>query len=346
MKLNLFRKNKVDFNLPSTYRTKVIEGVSIPGIIRNGTHFFVDLEVYEDGRVECWNFEDFEHFKKDVKRGWVAVNIPNGEEISIHSLGSWTVSDGSWNYNKDSFIDYVWSIVKHLNPKLDNIYSYSEKKVNGVTIGESGKGKIYKEKKKNPNDPFPEKIKGTGINLFFKDEKGEYHLVRFDVYDQESIWVNRFEEPFEISLTQFEQMILEEKILTELPISTQVNIFGLGFFKIKEERYSAKISEKLLEVKDTIRVLNGEPSTIELCREIYQKYMGNPTVRLKEELKEAYENIPEHERMYVGDMDVKDTAVRMIIYGEQEIENWSHYQVAKEMGEELPSISIPKPKKE
>jgi len=336
----------MDFNLPRAYRTKVIEGVSIPGIISNGTYFFVDLEVYEDGRVECWNFEDFEHFKKDVKRGWVSVSIPNGQEISIHSLGNWTISDSTWIYNKDSFIDYVWSIVKHLNPSLNNIHSYVEKKVNGVTIGESGKGKIYKEKERIPNDPFPEKITGMGINLFLKDEKGEYHLVRVDVYDQESILINRLEKPFEISLTRFEQMISDGKILTELPIGSQVNIFGLGNFKIKEERYSAKVSEKLLEVKETIKVLNGEPSTIELCREIYQQYMNDPTETLKEKLKEAYENIPEHERMYVGDMDIKDTAVRMIIYGEQEIENWSHYQVVKEMGEELPSISIPKPKKE
>lgn len=336
----------MDFNIPTTYRTKVIEGVSIPGIIRNGTYFFVDLEVYEDGRVECWNFQDFEYFKKDVKRGWVSVNIPNGEEISIHSLGKWTITESSWIYDKDSFIEYVWSIVKHLNPNLNNIYSYSEKKVNGVTIGESGKGKIYREKKRTPNDPFPEKVKGEGINLYYKDDKDEYHLVRFDVYNRESIFVNRFKKPFEISLTQFEQMILEGVILTELPIGSQVHILGLGNFKIKEEKYSAKISEKLLEVKDTIRVLNGEPSTLELCTDIYQQYMDSPTETLKGKLKDAYENIPEHERMYVGDMDVKDTVVRMIIYGEQEIENWSHYQVAKEMGEKLPYINIPKPKKE
>lgn len=344
--LNLFKNNKVDFNLPRTYRTKVIEGASIPGIIRNGTHFFVDLEVYEDGRVECWNFEDFEHFKRDVERGWVAVNVPNGEEIAIHSLGSWIVSDGSWNYNKDSFIEYVWSVVKQLNPQLDNIYRYSKKRVNGILIGESGTGRIYKEKKRIPNDPFPEKVIGTGINLFLKDTKEEYHLVRFDVYDKESIWVNRFDKPFEITLTQFEQMISEEKILSRLPLGAQVNIFGLGVFRTKEEKYSVKVSEKLLEVKDTIRMLNGEPSTIELCREIYQKYMSTPTETLKEELKEAYENIPEHERVFVGDMDVKDTAVRMIIYGEQEIENWSHYRVAKEMGHELPAINLPNPKKE
>ena len=339
-------KNIMNFNLPKTYRSKIIEGVSIPGIIKNGIYFFVDLEVYEDGRVECWNFEDFEHFKKHVKRGWVSVSIPNGSEISIHSLGDWTINDGSWNYDNDSFIDYVWSIVKQLNPNLTNLYTYSEKKVNGIRIGENGKGNVYKEKKRVPNDPFPERIKGEGINLFLLDANSEYHLVRFDIYSEDSIIVNRFEEPFELTLAQFEEMISEGKVLTELPIGAQVHILGLGKFKIQEENYSEKISEKLLEVKDTIRVLRGEPSTLDVCREVYQQYMDNPTETLKEKLKEAYENIPEHERMYVGDMDVKDTEVRMIIYGEQEIENWSHYQVAKQMGDKLPSINIPKPKKE
>jgi len=50
--------------------------------------------------------------------------------------------------------------------------------------------------------------------------------------------------------------------------------------------------------------------------------------------------------MHVGDMNVKGTAIGMIIYGKQEIENWSHYQVAKELGEELPTINIPNQKKE
>ena len=38
-------------------------------------------------------------------------------------------------------------------------------------------------------------------------------------------------------------------------------------------------------------------------------------------------------------MDTKDIAVRMIIYGEQELENWSRRIVGREMGlEELPTI--------
>lgn len=333
-------------NLPKTYRTKEIQGVSLPGFIKNGTHFFVDLEVYEDGRVECWNFQDFEHFKKDVNRGWVAVGIPDGNEISIHSLGSWKITDGSWKYTKSTFIDYVWSIVKELNPKLENLYTYSERKVNGMTIGESGRGKIYKEDKRIPNDPFPDKVKGTGINLFLKDDNADYHLVRFDIYDRDSIIVSRYEKPLEMTLTEFEELVSNGKVLTEPPIGASVLVSGLGKFKIQEENYSTNISEKVLEIKDTIRVLKGEPSTVEVCTETYDRYVQNPTETLKQELKEAYEKIPEHERMYVGDMDIKDTAVRMIIYGNEEIENWSHYRAAKQMGKELPKITIPTTKKD
>lgn len=336
----------MDSYFSKIYRTKFTEGVSIPGIIKNGSYFFVDLEVYEDGRVECWNFQDFEHFKNDVSSGWVSVAIPNDKEISISSLGEWTINEVSWLYNKDSFIEYVWSIIKKLNPNLNNIYTYSQKIVNGVKIGESGLGKIYKEKEKYSNDPFPERIIGKGINLFYKEKNDEYYLVRFDIYNQESIVISRLENSIEISLTQLEEMISNEKVLSQLPIGSKVHILGLGAFNIKEEKYSNSISDKLLEIKDMIRVINGKSTTIELCKSIYKQYIENRTEELKTKLKNAYESIPEHRRAYVGDMDVKDTAVRMIIYGEQEIEKWSHYQVAKKMGEKLPTIKIPKQEKD
>ena len=44
------------------------------------------------------------------------------------------------------------------------------------------------------------------------------------------------------------------------------------------------------------------------------------------------------------DMDTKDIPVRMIIYGDEEIEHWSHRAVARSLGdEELPTIEVPKP---
>ena len=66
-----------------------------------------------------------------------------------------------------------------------------------------------------------------------------------------------------------------------------------------------------------------------------------PMADNKEKLRISYERVPDHHKMYVGDMDIKDTQVRMILYGKQEIEGWSHYQVAQALGEELPTIDIP-----
>ena len=58
-------------------------------------------------------------------------------------------------------------------------------------------------------------------------------------------------------------------------------------------------------------------------------------------LKNAYEEVPDQLKMYCGDMDTKDIPIRMVLYGKGEIENWSHYQIAKEEGVELQTINVP-----
>lgn len=325
------------------YRAQVIEGVSIPAIIHNSSYFFVDIDVYEDGRVSCWNFEDFEHFKQDVKRGWVACSIPDHRDISIHGLGSWTISHGRWEFNEDSFIEYVFSLIKKLNPRLENIYTYRQKVINGVKISDSANGSIYMEHKKTPNDIFPDKIDGKGVNLFYK-LKEEYYLIKVVVFADQTIHLTRLPTTEEITFIEFEALINKGIIVSDVPVGAAVNIYGLGYFTIQEAQYTEDIKEKLLEVKDIINELKGAPSSIDICQQAYQEYINQPTAANKERLKISYEQVPDHQKMYIGDMDTKDVAVRMIIYGEQEIENWSHYQAAKAMGLKLPTISIPTPK--
>jgi hypothetical protein len=60
MGFNFFKMDKDKWPQPSTkvYREKIVEGFSIPAIIHNSQYFFVEIDVYEDGRVDCWNFED------------------------------------------------------------------------------------------------------------------------------------------------------------------------------------------------------------------------------------------------------------------------------------------------
>lgn len=343
MDFNIFKRDKKKVIKPLTkvYRKQIIEGFSVPAIIHNMDYFFVDLDVYENGRVYCWNFEDFENFKKDIQRGWVVLNIPDNKEISIHGLGRWTIENGNWLFNKETFINYIQNLIKELNPSWENIFKYKEKKINGITIGENGNGTIYKENKKTPDDFFPEKVDGESVNLFYRIVD-DFYLIKVNVFVDGSLQLSRLENPIDLSIEEFEKLIVDNNILTEIPIGSSVNIYGLGKFSIQKISYTANIEEKLLEIKDIQRDLKGEPTTIEICIKAHQNYLENPTLNNKELLRVAYENVPEHKKMYIGDMDTKDIEVRMIIYGEQEIESWSHFMVAKKMGEELPTITIPK----
>ncbi len=52
-----------------------------------------------------------------------------------------------------------------------------------------------------------------------------------------------------------------------------------------------------------------------LCKVILTKsYLVEPTDFYKEELRKAYEAVPEHERCYLGDMDTRDSDFRRILY--------------------------------
>ncbi len=135
-------------------------------------------------------------------------------------------------------------------------------------------------------------------------------------------------------------------VVTEVPPGTSVRVHGLGGLILAQASHVVSINSKALEIKDMQPTLAGAPMTLKLCRQAYESYLEKPTPTHREALRKAYEQVPEHLRRYVGNMDTRDTAVRMILYGEQELEGWSHYQVAQARGEELPSITLPKPEEE
>ncbi len=342
---NLWRKKGKMLVEPLTKisRIKTIEGFAVPAIIHNDSYFFVDLSVYEDGTVECWEMTDLNLFKDKLETGWVKTSVPNGKSISVHGLGSWKIDDGNWMFDKQTFFEYVGSILEKLNPQMQNLHKVFEKKINGVTILESGRGNIFKDQSRYENEILSKKINGGGFNVFFKEEE-KYFLVNLVVFADEKIQLHRVPEIVEFDFHELQNQIEIGNILTEIPTNFVVEIYGLGKFKILTADYPCtSVQDKLLEVRDLIEEQNNRHSSVEVCRAIFEEYLKTPTFELKEKLKIAYENIPKHKRMYVGDMDTKDTAVRMIIYSEDEIKNWSHYIVAKSLEEGLPTINVPKP---
>jgi hypothetical protein len=79
-------------------------------------------------------------------------------------------------------------------------------------------------------------------------------------------------------------------------------------------QYKVDTQEKQKEIKSLLAKVKGEADTLEICRRIYHQYLINPTTANRERLRQAYEAVPEHERMYLGDMDTKDADYVRILY--------------------------------
>ncbi|OGM97920.1 MAG: hypothetical protein A2817_01775 [Candidatus Yanofskybacteria bacterium RIFCSPHIGHO2_01_FULL_39_8b] len=161
-----------------------------------------------------------------------------------------------------------------------------------------------------------EMILGQALSVFIHN--GDYHLVDLKVFQDGKIdcWDL-------IDFEEFKKKIASGWVQTSIPDGSQVSVFSLGRFKIKDSSMYIKETELIKEVKDIIDELNGKKTTSEICRGVFEEYNQSPTEENKQKLKTAYEDIPEHNRCYVlGDMNEKDYPIRYVIYGK----DVSYYQ--------------------
>lgn len=338
----IFKSNRTTelADLTTITRTEVLEGFSIPGIIHNMHYHFTDLQVYSDGLIYCWEMVDLSILKEKLNKGWVVTSIPDGEAISIFNLGYWNIEQGEWQYNKETLYDYVYSLVKRLNPTLENLHNY-----NGSNSKMVGKTNVKKHSMPNPkpyhlDDPnsfLPSKISGEKFNFFYRNEDSKTYLAALSLYKSGHIEITNIPTK---QILKFEELVeLMEKgvITTDLKVGETVTILNLGSFKIVSGS-GVDIKFKLNELTDKFNELNGRENSIAKCARIFDEYKQNPTKKLRDELKEAYEAVPEHKRIFVGTMDTKDYEVRQVIFGDIVKKEWEdHY------GFEYPYDDMPKP---
>ena len=354
--MNPFKKNKNSKTnslklegFSKIQRTKTVEGRFIPGIIENGSHFYTKIEVYADGLVDAWGLLDLELFKQKLEQEWVVTHVPDGESLRFHHLGQWKVKKGTWLFDEHSYYDHVVSILKDMNPNMRNLHNCFGETTEMVgkarkSILGMGGGRPYKLE--DETALFPRKKSGQSFYAFVKTGETEFTLANILIFPDSSIQIAFLEKLEKLTLEAFKEQVAQGRVTTNIPEDAVIKLYGLGEFVVGACDYREEIQDKVLEIEDMIAELNGEKTSSDICNELYEEYCKNPTVKLKAALKVAYEKIPDHLRMYVlRDMDLKDIPVRMIIYGDKEMESWSHYAVAKGRGdEELPSITVPKPK--
>lgn len=303
------------------YRTKPLKGLYVNSIRCNGGHYFlVNMSIFEDGVFNCWGYVDLEGMKSKVYSKWISYQIPDSNHFSIHHLGRYTIKSGEWRYNNDEeYISFLSEKVRGLNPNMDNIfYSNNQKSVsignsnysrykmtNEVVVRRDGKGMSFKN------------YKGNRYSFFRVINEDSVDYVTVDIYQDSVVIIDGYNGKEVIDLGTFEEYIQSEKIISSLPDSSKLFIKHIGLIEILETNYSVNAYDKFREIVEDVKKMNGNQTFSELAYSLFKEYNENPSEKLRSELKEAYESIPNHLRKYVlGDMDAKDWPIRIIIYPE------------------------------
>ena len=307
------------FPIPVIQRTKKIEGRFINSIINNGgTYFLIDLAVYEDGVIDAWGPMDLNILDEKLLSEWVSMQIPENEKINIHHLGSWEVKNATWKYDKTNYKEFIESIIRVLNPNFKNIFiaENSTSKVIGnsnYSVFGGGQAQLIRQDGEQPNF---QTINGKRQRYFYKIADGIYEIATFDIYGDEKILITTSEGVQESNLANLMNFKDLGILITDPSLGSKIIIKDLGEFELGEKRYGANVDDKLAEIKDIIAKQNGNETTSEICRRIFDEYNASPSEELKQKLTTAYENVPKHLRPYLGDMDSKDWPIRNIIYKE------------------------------
>lgn len=143
----------------------------------------------------------------------------------------------------------------------------------------------------------------------------------------------------QVTFDCFKRKVADGWVVTGFPAGADVSIHHLSSFKVGSESRSISPEALVAEVADIIETLNGRPSCFDKFREALTAYQQQKTPEAKEKLRVAYEAVPDYERVYLlGDQDAKDIPIRVLLYGEQEVEKWPHRAAAKQVGATPPSI--------
>lgn len=327
-------------------RTKTIDGLVTPAFIHNAQHHFINLEVYADGLVNCWELVDLALFRESLASGWVTPRVPDGQEIRVHGLGGWKIANGRWALSNDDLYRRVTDLVRALNPRLENLHDcggQTFENVGGVKVSILGSASEQPIRMSEPG-PFAQRIKGDNMSVFVRAGDLLY-LADLRAFADGVIELGRLPSPESLDLAQLDAAIADGRIVSSPAVGARVEVHQLGSFELSEVRWSVAIEDIRRTVPDLIDTANGRPDSVQRCRAAFQAYMADPTEHALDALRIAYEGVPSQKRPFVGDMDTKDIPVRMILYGDQEIERWSHLTVARSEGWPLPTITVPKPRK-
>lgn len=272
------------------------------------------MAIYEDGIVSAWNKFDIYQFEKALERKWVVSFIEDNEELGIHGIGDFKILESQW-FHKDDYYEYVKSILKDMNPEMQNIYQTAQREIE----------KWEKLKVSFMANPIDFKMKGkfgydlsNGKSYFIFRKSPNYSsskevfLICYTIYDDETISFNNDDNIY--NFDDIKKMFNKNELLLYPKEDDTIIIKNLAKLKLKSVIKYTNKKEKLKEIVQNIKEISGKENAFDYAIRCYHNYLVYPSDYNRELLKEAYEKVPEHERMFLGDMDDKDSDFIRIIY--------------------------------
>ena len=281
-------------------------GWALPIWIHNGTYFYTQLVVFEDGVVDCWDGLDLPLFRKKLGTGWIAADVPRGGSISVHGLGYATIDGTEPLFPIGELEPRVMEAVRSWNPELRGLID-----LHGEATELRGKVRHAKLPILD-GDPFPRDgggapVAGAQVPIVLADA-GELRLTRWFVYAD-----GRARLGPEGALVAFDdtvEQIASGRARTQLPDDRWVALDGLGRARLRDGYWGVELAERIKEQTDNLRALRTGENTRGECMLRWQAFERDPSPENRELLRTAYLAVPKHLRVYCGDMDSKDYPIR------------------------------------
>ncbi|WP_435009401.1 DUF7638 domain-containing protein [Tundrisphaera lichenicola] len=295
------------------FRTKPApksHGKAIPAFIHNcDVYFLSTIDVFADGAINCWGFVDLPLFRDKLARGWVVPRAAVGSELSIHNLGSARVGAAEWDRSPEDLEREVTEALRELNPTMEGLLDMegSDTEVRGeLRYAKLG----LADSKPYRVSPSGDEIPGAELPVLEVVECG-YRLRPWLIYADGLSQLGSANELLPVEAVA--RMFKERRLRLSAPSGAWVILDGLGRFRADKGYWSIRPGERTREAFDLLDQLNGRPGAIRRCIDAHLAYESDPSRERRETLREAYEGVPEHLRMFCGDMDSKDGPIRRIL---------------------------------
>lgn len=259
--------------------------------------------------------------------------------------GALAFRSADWVHTPRSLIKFIGRVIRDLNPRMENLYNChgrATEMVGDIRYAAVDAGNPAPWKTYGPISPLTRGDFGSQAKHFHWSG-GRLHLVTLAFFPDDTAEISGGPETVTLPSAELCDQLGDRDTFRFPEEGDRVSVAHLGSFEAAGGRNWVDAEGLETEIRDMRRRVLGEPGLIELCMVAYRAYVEKPTTYALEDLRQRYEAVPLHRRMYCGDMDVQDIPIRMILYGKDEIENWSYYQVAKQRGMKLPTIDIPDP---